>query len=466
MSTPTRRHLAAFDPLSVERQRQIVTSSLLDEDDDAPTDTENPSSQPVLYLEMEEEPSRKVSRSQKNEQTPWISPERPSSPYEPITTSSGLLLTHRRSSAEAKQDKRELYSKLHDVAIDDEDDDDGRDNRKRYMPTTLFGTGGLSRTLYRERFELDNQYGHTPSSVWNQTLRLLSYARLGVAASACVLLIGMFVIVKHIGLEGSAPQQEQNTLDRVQFLPIENAPFMQEHIVARDGTGGQIVFLPLPEGGPEALQAPKLVGFQYPEVSPDMRNRDYRRGHRRLMEGIRDSFDSWMQQHGKRYRSNVEKERRFLIWSRNRRRAERKNERHGPCNLTGQTVFGVNGLSDLTSKEFKEQYLTGYTGPKADKEPRLGSSGVLGPNIKPRRHPEVHRRLETMWQEAGELRTDSGYFGTECDWYDVSCFLQYIFETYLYGIGKTMEPAYDANSYPTAVDWRNIGAVSAVRAQG
>jgi hypothetical protein len=44
--------------------------------------------------------------------------------------------------------------------------------------------------------------------------------------------------------------------------------------------------------------------------------------------------------------------------------------------------------------------------------------------------------------------------------------LRYIFEKYLYGIGGTMEPAYDADSYPMAVDWRDVGAVTEVHSQG
>ncbi len=46
-----------------------------------------------------------------------------------------------------------------------------------------------------------------------------------------------------------------------------------------------------------------------------------------------------------------------------------KNEKHGPCKLTGKAVFGSNHFKDLTTEEFQTQYLTGYSGPHTDKIP-------------------------------------------------------------------------------------------------
>ena len=55
-----------------------------------------------------------------------------------------------------------------------------------------------------------------------------------------------------------------------------------------------------------------------------------------------------------------------------------------------------------------------------------------------------------------------------CNWYDVSCWLRWVVDKYGYYVGftGTMEPAYDSDSYPTAVDWRTIGAVTSVHSQG
>jgi hypothetical protein len=180
------------------------------------------------------------------------------------------------------------------------------------------------------------------------------------------------------------------------------------------------------------------------------------------MTDMSDEFETWVSQHGKVYHSLEEKERRFHVWMENHHRTMEKNERHGPCKLTGQPVFGSNALKDLTREEFKAQYLMGYTGPTADKEPPNKSSGVLGPHITTNRHPEVQRRLQEQWQQKSKRRTTStsGVFGTNCSWYNVSCLLSYVFETYFYGMGHTMEPAYDEDSYPTCKIYsRNLYAL-------
>lgn len=46
-----------------------------------------------------------------------------------------------------------------------------------------------------------------------------------------------------------------------------------------------------------------------------------------------------------------------------------KNEKHGPCKLTGKAVFGKNILSDLTQEEFQSKFLTGYKGPHTNEMP-------------------------------------------------------------------------------------------------
>ena len=46
-----------------------------------------------------------------------------------------------------------------------------------------------------------------------------------------------------------------------------------------------------------------------------------------------------------------------------------KNEKHGPCKLTGKAVFGKNHLSDLTPEEFQSKFLTGYKGPHTNEIP-------------------------------------------------------------------------------------------------
>lgn len=126
-------------------------------------------------------------------------------------------------------------------------------------------------------------------------------------------------------------------------------------------------------------------------------------------------------------------------------RTHRKNERHGPCKVTGKPVFGSNHLKDLTPEEFRSKYLTGYTGPRTDElsnnrrqlrsdqlKPEdifkmssntkrrvavidtLSSNGLHDPNLlsdKIRRHPSVHERYLKHVQQAPLL--DKTYYSRE-----------------------------------------------------
>ena len=183
-------------------------------------------------------------------------------------------------------------------------------------------------------------------------------------------------------------------------------------------------------------------------IEPLDREQQHHPGHgvHRILADLRNEFESWMQKHNKRYHSHEEKEKRFRIWSDNHDRIQEKNERHGPCKLTKQPVFGHNHYSDLTPEEFQSQFLTGYTGPKHDEleKRKTKSSGELGPHIPVNRHPDVHRRLKEHLSKGNKR----GGYSSGCKWYDISCILRYLMETYVYGLGGTMEPAYDSDSYP------------------
>lgn len=217
-----------------------------------------------------------------------------------------------------------------------------------------------------------------------------------------------------------------------------------------------------------------------------------------IVEDLREDFEAWVGRHNKNYHSEDEKQKRFHIWSENHHRTKAKNERHGPCRKTGKTVFGSNHFQDLTTDEFREQYLNANNlrrGPlplgQAPPEP-------LGPHTAPpKRHETVHRRFLDQQHRQRQRRAA---YNQGCEWYNVSCILRYIFTNYFYGFGRTMEPAYDADSYPTgkcvcivrllasdrnmesgtdsiviaffclsllsAVDWRDVGAVTEVHSQG
>ena len=447
-------NLSNFDPFSPERPHSIVQSSLLDDetvDEESQNDDVELSIRQSLsvpgaagYLEMEEEPPRTPQSSSYTHQKRDSNQTDLSSQYEPIKTSSGLILTHRKTPNEY----RPPPSRAADFPLESEAfDEDELDVKKRQTPRGLFGSTNLRRALYQERFEFERGNSFQSRSVWFHGQRLLSYTKLWLIISATVFFIGMMVVVKHVRHDGAAEVESISSTggdalvefsETVRLVPLENQGQYYYQGQQQGVELGPIVLLPLP------AEARPRGDFEHPhQQETPMR--------RLSMKSLRHEFDSWASKLNKRYHSREEKERRFGIWLHNNEHIAEKNRRHGPCKLTNQPVFGPNRFQDLTHEEFKEQFLTGYTGPTADKQPPDMSSGVLGPHIEPKRHPEIHRLLQARWEDTVTVRrkgSDSGAFGTSCKWYDVSCVLTYVFETYVYGLGLTLEPAFDSESYP------------------
>jgi hypothetical protein len=459
--------LSLYDPFSPKNRPVVVHNSLLDKEED--TDTEDTIETYVPqtmtgtvpgaagFLEMEEEPPR----------TPLLNAKSsiPSPYYElPVMTTSGLLLTHRRTPMEPR---RPLSSSSRNSNNNNNTyystTDPSRDDKKRQGPANvLFGSPTLKRALYREHLEVENPWSahhvgtSTSNSFLSQVQCLLSYARLWVLLSVVVLLIGSSLVVHHMRHEGSSTVEENANFSSEQEIVIGNSggdsiirlvPLEQDRSrpEGAGNTGGPIILVPLPNAAAVLRQqsAQQPLPFYQPPG-----------GRRLLLEDLQNEFESWVIQHDKVYHSHEERHKRFQIWTDNHHRTVEKNERHGPCKLTKQPVFGSNHFKDLTREEFKSMYLTGYTGPTKDQEPLLTiSSGVLGPHIVPNRHPQVHRRIQEAHRRRNGQQSVSpvrgGVFNTQCYWYDVSCLLTYFFETYFYGLGKTMEPGYDADSYPT-----------------
>jgi hypothetical protein len=167
-------------------------------------------------------------------------------------------------------------------------------------------------------------------------------------------------------------------------------------------------------------QGNELVGIGFQQDAPQPSQTLL---HRHLLLELRNQFQQWMVQHNKQYHSESETARRFSIWQHNRHRTATKNIEHGPCLLTGKTVFGDNHLQDLSTHEFRTMYLNG--------------AGRREPMERGSAEDHHHRRTTTVLEPHRRLVLSNG-----CKWFDVSCNLRYIFSTYLYGLGGTMASTY------------------------
>jgi len=196
---------------------------------------------------------------------------------------------------------------------------------------------------------------------------------------------------------------------------------------------------------------------------------------------LREEFETWVKNHKRNYGSKEETEKRWHIWKENHYKTIEKNKVHGPCKVTQKHVFGTNHFKDLTSEEFRSQYLTGYGGPRF--VDHLAHTNMHHTNTTSHLHPlsstyirheSVHKKYlqhiqNSSWYHhhpSHSLESSSRdrilasvnppqYFSansTTCKWYEVNCWLQSMVGTYkdtVTSIGKHREPKYDAESYPT-----------------
>lgn len=338
----------------------------------------------------------------------------------PIKTTSGLLLTHRSSP----------------------------------LPTKRHYTPQPPQRRDPQRFEMDHDdYKKSQGlPLISQAKGILTIARLGIVLWAMAIVAGTMVVVSHVKHERKVKQQEQqNNNNQEQQSKVEIISLTPEFNPQE--IPDQIILRPFPHHGPRRLGQTTSQKVQAPKAklaSP---------------VSLWQEFEEWAVTHNKKYHNQEEKKRRFHIWSKANERIHHKNERHGPCKLTKQPVFGHNHLSDLTHEEFQSQFLN-YAGPTTDALKENHSVGVMGPHIPIQRHEEVHRRFEETTRGRRRLYSSRGTELASCKWYNVSCLLRYFFETYFYGLGGVMEPKYDEDSYPSSVDWREMGAVTQVRSQG
>lgn len=418
-----------------------------------------------------------------------------------VRTSSGLFLTHRQATNNTTPSNMSRSRPAFEPR-------NNNNNHENSSHETLEVEAGYS--FYGSGASYTNGYSKPPQQ--QQTLlkakRLLSYVKCWNAAFLVFLLIGTGVIIHSIRHERAAATEMKSQADASIAYNLDSTNEQQEGAMNSAAKTSditeQIILRPLPN----ATLHRKLTVAR-PEQQPPATLKDH--GIRQSLAELRQEFQEWVATHKKVYATKEEEERRFQIWHANHHKTIEKNKRHGPCKMTGKPVFGSTYFKDLTTEEFTSQYLTGYKGPHTDQllHPQRHDSGIgspkhdrklanaFVPGSKERAqarhassntwHPSVRERYLGTWEApANPYQSSSG-----CSFYDVSCWLQWFVYTYGSGIGGTMEPKYDDDSYPegtqcicvlkvskalrcthhrlsllTAIDWRDYGCVSSVHSQG
>jgi hypothetical protein len=426
----------------------------------------------VGFLEMEEEPSSVLIpplSHHGDDGDCWHA-------EEPVRTTSGLLLTHRHTPKPRPQPAH-----------------GGNGNRRK--PEVFMNVPGTRFLPQGEAFEMESGYAGAglgnpyysnsgPPSALATARRLLSYVRMWNAAFCIFLLVGTGVILhsmRHEANGGGAAEVKEREAQMQQINSSSEQKVAKAVSSASSSETSQIteqiILVPLPNVSQHhrrMVAQPEAALVREPDEEP---HRDIRQ----TLHAIHQEFEQWVQTHNKVYHSQDEKEHRFKVWHDNHHRTIEKNKRHGPCKLSKQPVFGSNHFKDLTTEEFKSQYLTGYKGPHTDhleqpltrtknaetsvnEKHRRGrriskaSGGVPGheqradPRTSVKRHPSVQERyLEARKSTvSGAMGGKASYQSSStCKFYDLSCWLRWFMYTYGYGIGGTMEPKYDSDSYPS-----------------
>lgn len=424
------------------------------------------------YLEIEEEPPRQM-------------PLEMTLDNEPIQTSSGLLLTHRRASPTGNNSGtnggRSRSAMNHNHRRPQQ-----RDNFE--MEYGIHGNPGYGTSS-------NGDYGpsNRHATAIAQARHVLSFARVWIVVCFGVLLVMTGALMHSFGSQ--APNDaviEKNENEAISYLSQDqqqngDGSYYQNHGQQQqyqnfDSSANaqdtyyqvpeQIILLPMDNISQLAQQQQnpqrRMLGVSHHQP----KHSEHHGVHLDLHE-LREEFDAWVLEHNKVYHSEQEKEHRFHVWTQNHEKTIEKNRRFGLCKLTKQHVFGSNHLKDLSPEEFKGKFLTGYNGPRTDEIHMAGlgmgfrrlqkhqAGKALDPNVQ---KAKVHESVKQRMLQQQPVMTSK----FQCKWYDVSCTLRWLYNSsgMQFGIIGTMEPKYDADAYPNAVDWRDSGAVTEVRYQG
>ena len=447
------------------------------------------------FLEMEEEPLREVYNNRHESEINFTSPQIQNNTAfggEPIKTDSGLVLTHRKTSNALPNRNKQPQNLFRETQQDyfEVENDFVRGGNKgnpnfphRREGGSYFGgaNGGI----------LGGGNGKH-SMVMVQVRRLMSYVKIWVVLFLIVAVVMTGVFLHSLGHEEAVTKTD--TISSPQTSSVDTNT--NGNVIGLDTVPDQILLVPLTDSSQlsTSLQQQNQQNQNQPrrlqtsQVNPldshDNAHVANTSSSHHFFIDLRQEFESWIRHHGKAYDSYVEKEHRFSIWAQNHQRTAEKNAKHGPCTLTKQHVFGSNQFKDLAPEEFQNKFLTGYKGAFTDvlekkqkalspATRQLRKESGIGKVLDPRTHKvKIHESVvERQRHLSGTQykRQVMGISTMRCEWYDLSCILRYIWLSTGIQFGSfigTMEPKYDADAFPNAVDWRDSGAVTSVRTQG
>ncbi len=326
---------SSFDPYSPTvdtRHRQRRDNALFDDGSVASDTIELTTTNPTMattsvpggagYLEMEEEPPRRFNAEN-----------------EPITTSSGLLLTHRRHSPTARKPAPRLP--IQDAGIktifDKSDplkrDDSGFQHVQKDFFEVEHGFSAWKSAMASEESLHGNHRRHSMPML--QARRFLSYVRIWMILSAAFLMLATGVLFHAFGHHEqnaeSVTFKQDTTFSSGQGGTGSSALAGQYPISNTAVTGGrnQIILVPMEnisELSQRKQQQNPQQQYQFPPGQLGYHTHHnqqetvhHHHGARRLLD-IKQEFENWAAHHGKKYHSHEEKERRFKIWNSNHRR--------------------------------------------------------------------------------------------------------------------------------------------------
>lgn len=346
--------LVSFDPYSPSAQRN--EGALLDDISVHTVETveEHPCHIPTVrtsmvpggagYLEMEEAPPRYSESS------------------EPITTSSGLMLTHRRHSPTSYRTNLERSRDV-TASVANPITSGTRTiiTQPNGMQTVFDKSDPLTRdsgnpfhSKQRQFFEVENGFLAWKASADEdlhgndkrrhsmpilQARRFLSYVRIWMVLSAAFLVLATGVLFHAWGHDPaeSVAVKERSDTKAAGSASLSSAAAnsgngaAQQYVVGGTSfnTGGatQIILVPMQDIS-DAAKRQQIVTQQQQimryQVQPPRHQipaqQHHQHGIRRALKELRQEFDEWTVHHGKKYHSDDEKEHRFRIWTENHQR--------------------------------------------------------------------------------------------------------------------------------------------------